>query len=156
MKHLLILASLLFIGCAVDTGTSVSTNSNETPITPDIYSSSSITYISEFPTDLSYIGLIKHSTGAKLVMKNNTPYTMSIKVNYTISCSKNGGSPETKTGTTGFYFDMYEQKESSIYVDYCGIKTLECSGTILSIIPDSWGDDSNFKAWSGAYPISTN
>ncbi len=124
------------------------------------YSSSSITsaqHTSVFPTDLSYIGIYKTSSGANLVMKNNTAYSMSVNVNYTVSCSINGKPAQTTTKTLHFTFDMYEQKEHDNSVDgyyHGGMDTIECTGTITSIIPTPY-DDSNFQAWTGSYPIST-
>lgn len=161
MKYIIIILTCLFIGCGVDTGSSVSAYEQEPPTSSfskwdyRLASSSSVQHKAVFPTDLSYIGINKTSTGAKLVMRNNTSYTMVIKVNYTISCSVNEKATETKTSTITFYFDMYEQEENSLWVDYTGIKSLDCSGMITSIIPDDWGDKSNFQAWTGSYPIST-
>jgi hypothetical protein len=157
---------MLLAGCANDTGVSVVYDDNTTissssydPYSWMYYSSSSKTpeiAKSDFPTDLEYVGIFKTSTGANLVMKNNTAYTMSVKVNYTISCSVNGKPAKTSTRTLKFKFDMYEQKESSTGVDgwHGGMDTIECSGSIHSIIPDSY-DHSNFQTWTGSYPIST-
>lgn len=160
----------VFVGCAVDTGTSVSldeqkkqTTRQETPSSSSVLyqyvssSSSMITYKSTFPTDLAYVGINKKSNGANLVMKNNTTYKMAVKVNYTISCSINGKPAQTTSKTQAFSFDMYEQKESSSSVDgiwHGGMTTIECTGTITSIVPDIF-DKSNFQAWTGTYPIST-
>lgn len=71
MKYILLILTVLFIGCANDTGMNV-TEEYEEPIK---YSSSSNEQIkSYFMTDLEYVGIFKHSTGANLVMKNNTKY----------------------------------------------------------------------------------
>lgn len=166
MKCLLVIFTMVFIGCANDTGvsadyddsTTTSSNSYE-PYSWMYSSSSATTNIAQhyFPTDLEYVGIYKTSNGAKLVMKNNTAYTMSVKVNYTISCSVNGKDAETTTKTLEFYLNMYEQKESSNNVDgywHGGMTTIDCTGAITSIIPDYY-DKSNFQAWTGSYPIST-
>lgn len=167
MKCLLTVITMLFVGCANDTGVSTDYDDNTTissssydPYSWMYYSSSSKTpEIAKhyFPTDLEYVGIFKTSNGANLVMRNNTAYTMSVKVNYTISCSVNGKTAQTTTKTLNFSFDMYEQKESSTSVDgywHGGMDTIECSGTISSIIPNSY-DHSNFQTWTGSYPIST-
>lgn len=139
MKHILTLLSFLFIGCAVDTGTSVS------PIEQDL----------TFPTELSYLGMKHTSYGVYLVMKNNTKNYLSVKVNYTLTCSINGNSPETNTDTIELYFGMYEQRESSNLLGYLtrNIQTIECNGIIHSIVPNIFEED--FHAWTGAFPIST-
>lgn len=141
MKHILTLLSFLFIGCAVDTGTSVS------PIEHDL----------TFPTELSYLGMKHTSYGVYLVMKNNTKNYLSVKVNYTLTCSINGNQPETITRTIDFYFGMYEQSESTnlLGLSFIGsIQTIECNGIIHSIVPDIFEED--FHTWTGEFPISTN
>lgn len=165
MKCLLAVFTIVFIGCANDTGVNADYADNTT-ISSSSYDSFSWMYSSSsntpdivphyFPTDLEYVGIYKTSTGANLVMKNNTAYTMSVNVNYTISCSVNGKAAETTTKTLGFYLNMYEQKESSSVDGYWhgGMTTIECTGTITSIIPDYY-DKSNFQVWTGSYPIST-
>ena len=163
MKCLLAVFILLFIGCANDTGISadfyddtiLSSSSYDTYSW--IYSSSSKTHDIEkyyFPTDLVCIGIFKKSNGANLVMQNNTAYRMSVKVNYTISCSVNGKAAETTTNTLLFDLNRYEQKESSIVnIYWFDGNTRDCAGTITSIIPDHL-DESNFQAWTGSYHIS--
>jgi hypothetical protein len=164
MKCLLAVFILFFIGCANDTGVSadfyddtILSSSSYDPYSL-IYSSSSKTPDIEkhyFPTDLVCIGIFKKSNGANLVMQNNTAYRMSVKVNYTISCSVNGKAAETTTNTLQFDLNKYEQKESSDIVNIYWFdgKTRDCTGTITSIIPDSY-DESNFQAWTGSYRIS--
>lgn len=166
MKWLFAVITMVLVGCANDTGVSADYDDDTTLSSSSyepyswMYSSSSKTpEIAKhyFPTDLEYVGIYKTSNGANLVMKNNTAYTMSVKVNYTISCSVNGKAAETTTKTLRFYLNMYEQKESSNSVDgywHGGMTTIDCTGTITSIIPD-YSDKSNFQAWTGSYPIST-
>ena len=155
IKCLLAVFTLVFINCANDTNvsadfyddTTLSSNSNSNSKTPDIEKH-------YFPTDLVCIGIYKTSKGANLGMKNNTAYRMSVKVNYTISCSVNGKAAETTTNTRQFDLNKYEQKESSIMnVYWFDGNTRDCTGTITSIIPD-YLDDSNFQAWTGSYRIS--
>lgn len=161
MKCLFAVITMVLIGCANDTGVNADYNDDTTlsssyePFSLMYSSSSKTPEIAKhyFPTDLEYVGIYKKSNGANLVMKNNTAYTMSVKVNYTISCSVDGKTAETTTKTMGFYLNMYEQKESSIAM-YGGMTTIYCTGTIISIIPD-YTDKSNFQAWTGSYPIST-
>lgn len=162
MKCLFAVITMVLVGCSNDTGVSADYNDDTTlssssyePFSSMYSSSSKTPEIAKhyFPTDLEYVAIYKTSNGANLVMKNNTAYTMSVKVNYTISCSVDGKTAKTTTKTTGFYLNMYEQKESSIvYLHYN--TTIYCTGTILSIIPD-YTDKSNFQAWTGSYPIST-
>lgn len=166
MKLVFAVIAMVIVGCANDTGVSVDYDDDTTLSSSSyepyswMYSSSSKTpEIAKhyFPTDLEYVGINKTSHGANLVMKNNTAYTMSVKVNYTISCSVNGKAAETTTKTIGFYLNMYEQKESSNSVDgywHGGMTTIDCTGAITSIIPD-YSDKSNFQTWTGSYPIST-
>jgi len=153
IKCLLVVFTLLFINCANDANvsadfyddTTLSSNSNSK--TPDIEKH-------YFPTDLVCIGIFKKSNGADLVMKNNTAYRMSVKVNYMISCSVNGKAAETTTNTLLFDFNKYEQKSSNIVnIYWFDGNTRDCTGTITSIIPD-YLDDSNFQAWTGPYHIS--
>ena len=153
MKCLLAVFTLAFINCANDTNVSADLyddtilSSNSSSKTPDIEKH-------YFPTDLACIGIFKTSKGANLAMKNNTAYRMSVKVNYTISCSVNGKAAETTTNTLQFDLNKYEQKESSIVnIYWFDGNTRDCTGTITSIIPD-YLDDSNFQAWTGSYPIS--
>ena len=153
IKCLLAVFTLVFINCANDTNVNADynddtiLNSNSSSKTPDIEKH-------YFPTDLACIGIYKNSNGAELVMKNNTAYRMSVKVNYTISCSVNGKAAETTTETLLFDLNRYEQKESSIMnVYWFDGNTRDCTGTITSIIPD-YLDDSNFQAWTGSYRIS--
>ena len=165
MKFLLTVITMLLAGCANDTGVSVVYDDNTTISSSSydpyswMYSSSSKTPDIEkhyFPTDLEYVGIYEKSTGANLVMKNNTAYTMSVKVNYTISCSVNGAPTKTRTSTLSVSFNMYEKKESG-YLYRTWLRendTIECSGTIHSIIPCRY-DYSNFQTWTGSYPIST-
>jgi len=164
IKCLLAVFTLMFIGCANDTGVSADFY-DDTTLSSSSYDPYSLMYSSSsktpeiakhyFPTDLEYVGIYKKSTGVNLVMKNNTAYTMSVKVNYTISCSVNGKAAKTTTNTLKFKFDMYEQKESgSMDGWHGGMTTIDCTGTITSIIPDYF-DESNFQAWTGSYPIST-
>ena len=165
MKCLLAVFTMAFIGCANDTGVSADFY-DDTTLSSSSYEQYSLMYSSSsktpeitkhyFPTDLEYVGIYEKSTGANLVMKNNTAYTMSVKVNYTISCSVNGKAAKTTTKTLKFSFDMYEQKEVGSVDGYWhgGMTTIDCTGTITSIIPD-YSDKSNFQAWSGSYPIST-
>jgi len=182
MKYLIICLMLFIYGCAVDTGTSVTESDIENYenqsdcekymlLGCDILSSSSYynnwlissssnkTEIKKhyFMTDLVYVGITKSSNYAHLVMKNNTEYNMSVAINYTIKCMVNGKSETNTTKTVYFYFNAYEQQESSNSIDgvwHGGMDSIECTGTILSIIPSS-GDRSNFQAWSGNYNIST-
>ena len=166
MNWLLAVIIIVLFGCAHDTGvsadydydTTLSSSSSYEPYSWMYSSSSKTPEIAKhyFPTDLEYIGIYKKSTDATLVMKNNTTYSMSVKVNYTISCSVNGKAAETTTKTLGFYLNMYEQNESSNSVDgywHGGMTTIDCTGTITSIIPD-YSDKSNFQAWTGSYHIS--
>ena len=159
MKCLLAVFILLFIGCANDTGVSADFYDDTilSSSSYDPFSSSSKTPDIEkhyFPTDLACIGIFKTSNGANLVMKNNTAYRMSVKVNYTISCSVNGKAAETTTETLLFDLNKHEQKESSIMnVYWFDGNTRDCTGTITSIIPD-YLDESNFQAWTGSYRIS--
>jgi hypothetical protein len=141
MKFLLTVITLLLASCANDTGVSV--------VYEEIAKS-------DFPTDLEYVGIFKESSGVYLVMKNNTAYKMSVELNYTISCSVNGAPTKTMTSTLSVSFNMYEKKESK-YLYRTWLRendTIECSGTIHSIIPRSY-DYSNFQTWTGSYPIST-
>jgi len=166
MKYLFAVITIVLVGCANDTGVSADYN-DDTTLSSSSYEPFSLMYSSSsktpeiakhyFPTDLEYVGIYKKSNGANLVMKNNTAYTMSVKVNYTISCSVDGKTAKTTTETLKFSLNMYEQKESSGSVDgywHGGMTTIDCTGTITSIIPDYF-DDSNFQAWTGSYPIST-
>lgn len=168
MKHLLIITSLLFIGCAIDTGSSAYVNDITQPKSSSNYNTLEFGYSSSsniqsfephyFPRDFEYVGIFKTSHGANLVMKNNTASTMSVKVNYTIACSVNGNPAETTSQTLSFSLDMFEQKESSNSVDgywHGGMKTIECNGYITSVIPTSY-DHSNFQIWTGVFPIATN
>lgn len=110
---------------------------------------------SMFPTALSYIGFTKRASGVvNLVLKNNTEYKMSVKVNVMTSCSVNHKSPYDDTQTLTYNFDMYEQISKDVHTWY-GVDTIECSGTIISIIPTSY-DKSNFQPWSGNFDIKTN
>ena len=110
---------------------------------------------SMFQTELTYIGVIKKSHGIDLVLKNNTAYKMSVKVNVTTSCSVNHKDADVATKTITYNFDMYEQKSNDVSAYwYGGLDTIECTGAILSIIPTS-SDNSNFQPWTGNYPIST-
>jgi hypothetical protein len=163
MKCLLAVFILLFIGCVNDTGISADFYDDTTLSSSSydpyswMYSSSSKTPDIEkhyFPTDLACIGIFKTSKGANLVIKNNTAYRMSVKVNYTISCSVNGKAAETTTDTLQFDLNRYEQKESNIMnIYWFDGNTRDCTGTITSIIPD-YLDESNFQAWTGSYRIS--
>lgn len=111
-----------------------------------------------FPTDLSYVGIYKTTTGAKLVMRNNTSYDMSVDVNYTVTCIVNGKQSDAVTKTQYFRLKQYEQKESQNSIDgiwHGGLNTIDCTGHILSIVPYST-DESNFQVWTGNYQISTH
>ena len=141
MKCLFAVITIVLVGCANDTGVSVSADYDDDNTIAKHY----------FPTDLEYVGIYKKSNVVKMVMKNNTAYKMSVKVNYTISCLLNGKADETTTETLKFYLDMYEQKESLIFYR-SGMTSIYCAGTIISIIPDDY-DRSNFQAWTGSYPI---
>lgn len=164
IKCLLALFTMVFISCATDTGVSADFYS-DTALSSSSYDTSSLIYSSSsktpdiekhyFPTDLVCIGIYKNSNGATLIMQNNTAYKMSVKVNYTISCSVNGKAAETTTETLLFNFNKYEQKESSniVNVYWFDGNTRDCAGTITSIIPDYY-DESNFQAWTGSYHIS--
>ena len=167
MKYMFLILTVLFIGCAIDTGINV-TEEYEEPIKySSTYSSSSFVSTSSnsneqiksyFMTDLEYVGIFKHSTGANLVMKNNTKYKMSISVNYSILCKVNTKYEYSATKTLTFTMEMYEQKESTSSIDgywHGGLNTIECSGTITSIIPTSY-DKSNFQPWTGNFDIKTN
>lgn len=167
MKYMFLILTVLFIGCAIDTGMNV-TEEYEEPIKySSTYSSSSFVSTSSnsneqiksyFITDLEYVGIFKHSTGANLVMKNNTKYKMSISVNYSILCKVNTKYEYSATKTLTFTMEMYEQKESTSSIDgywHGGLNTIECSGTITSIIPTSY-DKSNFQPWTGNFDIKTN
>lgn len=167
MKYMFLILTVLFIGCAIDTGINV-TEEYEEPIKYSYtYSSSSFVSTSSssneqiksyFITDLEYVGIFKHSTGANLVMKNNTKYKMSISVNYSILCKVNTKYEYSATKTLTFTMEMYEQKESTSSIDgywHGGLDTIECSGTITSIIPTSY-DKSNFQPWTGNFDIKTN
>jgi len=170
MKYILLILTVLFIGCANDTGMNV-TEEYEEPIKySSTYSSSSFVWYnsmssssneqikSYFMTDLEYVGIFKHSTGANLVMKNNTKYEMSVSVNYSILCKVNTKYEYSVTKTLKFTMEMYEQKESTSSIDgywHGGLNTIECSGTITSIIPTSY-DKSNFQSWTGNFDIKTN
>lgn len=171
MKYILLILTVLFIGCANDTGMNV-TEEYEEPIKySSTYSSSSFVWFnstmssssneqikSYFMTDLEYVGIFKHSTGANLVMKNNTKYKMAVSVNYSIFCKVNNKNDYSATKTLTFTMEMYEQKESTSSIDgywHGGLDTIECSGTINSIIPTSY-DKSNFQPWSGNFDIKTN
>lgn len=157
MKWLFAVISMVLVGCANDTGvsadyydvTTLSSSSYE-PYSWMYSSSSKTPEIAKhyFPTDLEYVGIY----GAELVMKNNTAYQMSVKVNYTISCSVNGGSVTTSVNTIWFNLDMYEQISEPLRSYWSG--TIDCTGTISSIIP-AYSDNSNFQTWTGLYPIST-
>lgn len=163
VKWLLVVIIMALVGCANDTGVSADydddtiLSSSSYELYSWIYSSSSKTpeiVKHYFPTDLVCIGIFKKSNGANLVMQNNTAYRMSVKVNYTISCSVNGKAAETTTKTLSFDLNMYEQKESSIVnIYWFDGNTRDCTGTITSIIPHSY-DESNFQAWTGSYHIS--
>lgn len=168
MKHLLTFTSLLFIACAIDTGSSAYDNDISPPQSSSHFDTLKFTYNSSsskhsvephyFPSDLEYVGIFKHSHGANLVMKNNTAYQMSIKVNYTIACSVNGNTAEITSETLSFSLDVFEQKESSNSVDgywHGGMNTIECNGYITSVIPTSY-DYSNLQIWTGTFPIATN
>lgn len=184
MKYLIIGLMFLIYGCAVDTGTSVTESDiknleQETCETPSIlygcssasifgpeyvdmmFSSSSKEIEIEkhyFPTDLEYAGIFKHSNGAYLVMKNNTEYEMKINVNYNIFCKVNGKNDYSATKTVNFNLNKYEQKESSTSIDgywHGGMDSIECKGTITSIVPTAY-DKSNFQSWHGNFDISTN
>ena len=142
MKYLLVVFAMVLASCANDTGANAE------------YDDDNKHY---FPTDLVYVGISKTSDGANLVMKNNTSYSMAVSINYSVSCVVNGKSDGEVTKTIIFSFDPYEQKESSSSIDglwHGGMKTIECTGTIMSIVPRSY-DQSNFQAWTGNYPIST-
>ena len=181
MKYLIICLMLFIYGCAVDTGTSVTESDIENYenqsdcekymlLGCDILSSSS--YYSNwwesssskteirkhyFMMDLTYIGIVKHSNEAHLVMKNNTEYEMDVSINYTIKCIVNDKSETNATKTISFHFNAFEQKESANSIDgvwHGGMDSIECTGTILSIIPLSY-DKSNFQTWTGNYNIST-
>lgn len=167
MKYMFLILTVLFIGCAIDTGMNV-TEEYEEPIKySSTYSSSSFVSTSSnsneqiksyFIADLEYVGIFKHSTGANLVMKNNTKYKMSISVNYSILCKVNTKYEYSATKTLTFTMEMYEQKESTSSIDgywHGGLNTIECSGTITSIIPTSY-DKSNFQPWTGNFDIKTN
>ena len=167
MKYMFLILTVLFIGCAIDTGINV-TEEYEEPIKySSTYSRSSFVSTSSnsneqiksyFMTDLEYVGIFKHSTGANLVMKNNTKYKMSISVNYSILCKVNTKYEYSATKTLTFTMEMYEQKESTSSIDgywHGGLNTIECSGTITSIIPTSY-DKSNFQPWTGNFDIKTN
>lgn len=159
MKCLFAVITMVLVGCSYDTGVSADYDDDTTLSSSSYepfsrYSSSSKTpEIAKhyFPTDLEYVGIYKKSNVVKMVMKNNTAYKMSVKVNYTISCLLNGKADETTTETLKFYLDMYEQKESLIFYR-SGMTSIYCAGTIISIIPDDY-DRSNFQAWTGSYPI---
>jgi len=166
MKFLLTVITMLLAGCANDTGVSVVYDDNTTissssydPYSWMYYSSSSKTpeiANPDFPSALEYEGMFKESDGVYLVMKNNTAYEMSVTLNYTISCSVNGAPTKTRTSTLSVSFNMYEKKESG-YLYRTWLRendTIECSGTIHSIIPCRY-DYSNFQTWTGSYPIST-
>lgn len=166
MKWLFAVITMVLVGCANDTGVNANYD-DDTTLSSSHYEPYSWMYSSSsktpnivkhyFPTDLEYVGIYKTSHGANLVMKNNTAFTMSVKVNYSISCSVNGKTADTTTKTLRFYLDMYEQQESINSLDgywHGGMNTIDCIGTITSIIPDD-NDKSNFQAWTGSYPIST-
>lgn len=168
MKYILLILAILFIGCANDTGMNVTEYEQHIDYSSSSYSyssntlnhsSSSIEQIkSYFMTDLEYVGIFKHSTGANLVMKNNTKYKMSISVNYSIFCKVNNKNDYSATKTLTFTMEMYEQKESTSSIDgywHGGLDAIECSGTINSIIPTSY-DKSNFQPWTGNFDIKTN
>ena len=116
MKYILLILTVLFIGCANDTGMNV-TEEYEEPIKySSTYSSSFVWYNSMssssneqiksyFMTDLEYVGIFKHSTGANLVMKNNTKYIMSVSVNYSIFCKVNNKNEYSVTKTLTFSHD---------------------------------------------------
>ena len=108
---------------------------------------------SMFQTELTYIGITKTASGVALVLKNNTEYKMSVKVNVMTSCSVNHKVARDDTYTLTYNFDMYEQISKNVS-NWYGVDTIECTGTILSIIPTS-SDNSNFQPWTGNYPIST-
>lgn len=111
---------------------------------------------SVFTKDLTYVGMFKTSNGVNLVMKNNTSYKMYVNVNVSLSCLINDRKSDTYSKTLYFAFDKYEQKELSASAYwYGGLTTIECTGSILSIIATS-SDPSNFQDWTGSYPISTN
>ena len=134
------------------TTTSVSNDINTETTLPNT------SYKSYFMTDLEYVGIFKHSNGAYLVMKNNTKYYMSVSVNFSISCKVNNKNEDRVTKTLTFPMKMYEQKESTSSIDgywHGGLDTIECSGTIISIIPSSY-DESNFQPWTGNFDIKTN
>lgn len=165
MKLLFAVITMMLVGCANDTGVSadydddIILSSSSYVLYSCMYSSSSKTpeiVKHYFPTDLEYVGIYKTSHGANLIMKNNTAYTMTVNVNYMISCSVNGKAAEPTIKTIRFYLKMYEQKESGNIDGYWhgGMTTIDCIGTITSIIPD-YDDNSNFQAWTGSYPIST-
>lgn len=163
MKCLLAVFIMVLVGCTNDTGVSADYN-DDTTLSSSSYAPYSSMYSSSsktleiakhyFPTDLEYVAIYKTWNGANLVMKNNTAYTMSVKVNYTISCSVDGKTAETTTETLRFYLDMHEQQENSIIYLHYNPTIIYCTGTIISIIPD-YTDKSNFQAWTGSYPIST-
>lgn len=170
MKYILLILTILFIGCANDTGMNVTEEHEEPYFIGSTYSSSSFVLYSStqsssseqiksyFITDLEYVGIFKHSTGANLVMKNNTKYEMSVSINYSILCKVNTKYEYSATKTLKFTMEMYEQKESTSSIDgywHGGLNTIECSGTITSIIPTSY-DKSNFQPWTGNFDIKTN
>lgn len=170
MKYILLILTILFIGCANDTGMNVTEEHEEPYFISSTYSSSGFVWHnsissssneqikSYFMTDLEYVGIFKHSTGANLVMKNNTKYEMSVSVNYSILCKVNTKYEYSATKTLKFTMEMYEQKESTSSIDgywHGGLNTIECSGTITSIIPTSY-DKSNFQPWTGNFDIKTN
>ena len=144
MKYIVLVLAVLFIGCANYTGMNATEKYEK----------------SYFMTDLEYVGIFKHYTGTYLAMKNNTKYYMAVNVNYSIVCKVNNKENYSATGTLRFIMGMYEQKESTSSIDgldwYGGLDdTIECSGTILSIIPTSY-DESNFQLWTGNFAIKTN
>lgn len=163
MKYLLVVFAMVLASCANDTGANAEYDDDNIRSSSSYwwmgYSSSKANEVAKhyFPTDLVYVGISKTSNGANLVMKNNTSYSMDVSINYSVSCVVNGKSDGEVTKTILFSFDPYEQKESSSSIDghwHGGMKTIECTGTIMSIVPKYY-DQSNFQAWTGNYPIST-
>lgn len=167
VKCLLVATVMLLTCCTTDTGISSTIANIDEPYK---YSSSSnisrysssafnnINHFSIFTVDLTYIGLNKNSHGVSLVMKNNTKYYMSVTINYAGSCTVNGKSTNTFSKSQYFAFNAYEQQESSSSIDHIyhgGLTTIDCSGTILSIVPTNY-DESNFQTWTGAFQFSTN
>lgn len=116
------------------------------------------TVASTFPDDLQYMGIYSTPSGMKLSMRNRTALSMSVSINYVISCYEDDGPVETSSHTVTFEFDPFEQKESRNTIDnwsHYWDSTVFCSGLILSIVP-TYRDSSNFQPWTGNYNIHSN